>query len=147
MSQNKTANEITCEFVLKTAQELGLDLTMEDKSWTVFVDSRTKHKLCVSKTKGDDPKVDTTVDITALEGVQKRGEDAKENGRFISLFTASAPLIRAALEAMASPDCEPLRAVKRAAKKAPVAFRLKGTEEETSGSGSAGLHMLSGHEA
>lgn len=125
MSQNKTANEITSEFVLKTAQALGLTLNVRDISWTVFEDARTKHRLCVSKTKGDTPWVDTTVDITSLEGVQKRGVDAKANGRFVSLFPASAPLIEAALMAMAAEDCAPLRAVKRAAKKAPVAFRLE----------------------
>lgn len=151
MSQNKTSNEITCEFVLEAAQKLGLKLSVSDKSWTVFEDQATKHKLCVSKTKGDAPKIDTTVDITGLEGVQARGVDAPANGRFVSLFSASAPLIEAALQAMAAPDAAPLRAVKRAAKRAPVAFQLPGTEgapsAEGSGPGSAGIHMLSGLEA
>jgi hypothetical protein len=121
----KTANEITCEFVLKCAQKHSLTLSMEDKSWTVFVDTKSGHKLCVSKTKGDAPKVDTTVDITSLAGVQTRGTDAPLNGRFVSLFPASAELIEAAIKMMASPDSGNLRPVRRAAKKAPVAFRLE----------------------
>lgn len=123
-NQNQTANEITNTFVLKCAQKHGLTLSMEDKSWTVFVDAKTGHKLCVSKTKGDAPKVDTTVDITNLDGVLARGDTAPANGRFVSLFVASPELIEAAIKMMASPDSGSLRAVRRT-KKAPVAFRLE----------------------
>ena len=94
----KTPTEITCEFVLKCAAKHGLTLVQEHRSWEKFTDAKTGHKLCVSYTKGETPYVDTTVDITSLEGVQTRGKDAKENGRFVSLFLASAPLIEAAIE-------------------------------------------------
>lgn len=122
-NQNKTANEITCEFVLKCAQKHGLTLSLEDKSWSVFVDAKTGHKLCVSKTKGDAPKVDTTVDITSLPNVMARdGKQAPLNGRFVSLFVASPELIEAAIQAMGQGDS--LRPVRRT-KKAPVAFQLE----------------------
>ena len=150
MSQNtKTPTEITCEFVLKCAAQHGLNLVQEHRSWEKFTDAKSGHKLCVSFTKGETPYVDTTVDITGLKDVMTRGKDAKENGRFVSLFLADAALIEEAIKLMANPDTGNLRAVKRAAKKAPVAFRLKGTEESApiSGSGSTGLHMLSGLEA
>lgn len=146
MSQNtKTPTEITCEFVLKCAEKHGLTLVQEDRSWVKFSDAKTGHKLCVSKTKGETPLVDTTVDITSMPGVQTRGKDAKENGRFVSLFAASAPLIEEAIKQMANPDTGNLRPVRRAAKKAPVAFQLEGASD--SGAGSSGLHMLSGLEA
>lgn len=122
----KTPTEITCEFVLKCAAKHGLTLVQEHRSWEKFTDAKTGHKLCVSFTKGETPYVDTTVDITSLAGVLTRGKDAKENGRFVSLFEASAPLIEAAIQLMAQGDG--IRPVKRGAKKAPVAFRLDGAE-------------------
>lgn len=132
MSIQKTANETTCEFVLKCAQKHGVQLSLEEKSWSVFVDARTGHKLCVSKTKGDAPKVDTTVDITNLEGVLLRdGTEAPLNGRFVSLFIADAALIEEAIKMMASPDSGNLRPVKRAARKAPVSFRLEESKAPT----------------
>lgn len=131
MSENtKTPTEITADFVARCAQKLGMTMTRENKSWIVFQDQRTQHKLCVSITKGEAPKIDTTVDITSLPGVLKRGVDTKVNGRFVSLFTASSDLIQAALKAMASPDAAHLPAVKRGAKKAPVAFLLDDLSDE-----------------
>lgn len=124
----KTPTEITVDFVLTAAQKLGLDLTLEDKSWYVFQDKKSQHKLCVSKTKGQAPKIDTTVDITSMPGVLARGVDTDPNGRFVSLFIADGALIEAALKQMASGDS--LRPVRRAAKKAPVAFRLQASEPE-----------------
>lgn len=130
-NQNKTANEITCEFVLKCAQKHGLTLSMEDKSWTVFV-APNGHKLCVSKTKGDAPKVDTTVDITSLPNVMARdGKQAPLNGRFVSLFVASPELIEEAIKTMGSGDG--IRPVRRS-KKAPVAFQLEETKKIPEGS-------------
>ena len=153
MSNTKTPTEITCEFVLKCAAKHGVTLIQEHRSWEKFTDAKTGHKLCVSYTKGEAPYVDTTVDITSLEGVLTRGKDAKENGKFLSLFVASsadgASLIEAAIKQMATGDS--IRPTKRAAKKAPVAFSLEGAETSGpvsgSGSGSGGLHMLSGLEA
>lgn len=123
MSQTKTPTEITAEFIARAAAGLGLDMHQENKSWIVFQDQRTKHKICVSFTKGEAPWIDTTVDITALPGVALRGRDAKPNGKFVSLFRASEDLIVAALTQMAAPDCAPLPPTRRT-KKAPVAFRL-----------------------
>jgi hypothetical protein len=126
MSQNKTPTEITCEFVKRTASKLGLSLTEETRSWMKYTDAKTGHKICVSFAKGEAPKVDTTVDITSLPGVLARGVDTDANGRFVSLFIASAPLIEAALRTMAS--AEGLRPVKRAKARAAVAFQLEGAE-------------------
>lgn len=128
MSQNKTPTEITCEFVLKCAQAHGLTLVQEHRSWEKFTDAKTGHKLCVSISKSEAPKVDTTVDITSLPGVLTRGRDTDPNGRFVSLFVASADLIEEAIKAMAQADG--LRPVRRAKAKAPVAFRLEGLGEE-----------------
>ena len=137
----KTANEITCDFIASTAASLGLELAREDRSWTKFTDIKTGHKICVSLAKSDAPWVDTTVDVTAREGVAKRdGDQAPLNGKFVSLFAAEKGTIEAALKLMAQADCAPLRKTQRAAKKAPVAFRLADASEQ-------GLHSLSGLEA